>query len=121
MSSAVITDTVVTIIPTDKSKLPTTTTKVNPIEIMQLTIIENRMLLMFEKVRNHSDASENDIAVRMMTMIVPHRRNSPTHHDSLGPATTGVGFGMLAVCATTCSELTMSIFVLFDFSRSVCQ
>src|SRR5665213_2839699 len=45
---AVTIDDVVTVRPTERSKLPPTTTKVSPIETRQLTIMEKRILLKFE-------------------------------------------------------------------------
>src|SRR6266481_2824003 len=70
--SAVTIDEVVTVRPTDRSKLPPTTTNVRPIDTRQLTIIENKMLFKFEIVKNHGDAIEKHAPTRTMTTMVPH-------------------------------------------------
>ncbi len=50
--------------PTERSKLPAMTTKVSPMATSALTIIENRILLRFESVRNHGEAKPKPIAVK---------------------------------------------------------
>ena len=71
-----------TVRPTERSKLPATTTQVSPIETRALTIIENSTLLPFEMVAKYGEAKEKPIPVRMMTMIVPQRRSSRIAADS---------------------------------------
>ena len=85
IAKAVTIEVKVTASPTERSKLPAITTKVRPIATSALTIIENKMLLRLESVRNHGDAKPKPIAVSTMTEIVPQRRSRRSHNASAAP------------------------------------
>ena len=86
IAKAVTIEVKVTASPTERSKLPAMTTKVRPIATSALTIIENKMLLRLESVRNHGDAKPKPIAVSTMTEIVPQRRSRRSHNASAAAA-----------------------------------